>query len=115
MTLTHRGDALRLYRRVNGAVIAETVPFTPFMLVADAGLLDGVDGIVDVTKLEGSAAFRRLVRFRSWGDALAARDRCRERSGVAPGAPASPYRLLGDAVQQFLLLTGRTSFEGLGF
>jgi len=73
MALAPRGDAMRLYRRDNGAVTAETVPFTPFMLVADAGLLDGVDGVVDVTKLEGSAAFRRLVRFRSWSDALAAR------------------------------------------
>ena len=110
LALTPRGDTVRLYRRVNDALTAETVPFTPFLLVADAGLLDGLDGIVDVTKLEGAAAFRRLAIFRSWSDALAARDRCRERSGVAHGVPAAPYRLLGDAVQQFLLLTGRTSF-----
>jgi DNA polymerase elongation subunit (family B) len=106
---------MRLYRRVGGAVVGETLAFTPFLLAADDGLLDGLAGIVDVTKLEGSAAFRRLARFGAWTDALAARDRCRERSGVAHGAPAAPYRLLGDAVQQFLLLTGRTSFEGLGF
>ena len=115
VTLAPRGDAMRLYRRVAGEIVAESAPFTPFLLVGDAALVDGVDGIVDTQTLEGAAAFRRLVRFRCWSDALAARDRCRERSGVAPGAPAAPYRLLGDAVQQFLLLTGRTSFGGLGF
>lgn len=106
---------MRLYRRVDGAVVAETVPFTPFLLVTDRALPDGAAGIVETTGLEGSAAFRHLVRFRSWGEAVAGRDRCRERSGVPPSAPGAPYRLLGDPVQQFLLLTGRTSFGGLGF
>jgi DNA polymerase elongation subunit (family B) len=106
---------MRLYRRVAGAVIGESVPFTPFLLVNDLRLVDGAAGVVDSTALAGDAAFGRLVRFRAWSDALAARERCRERSGSAPGAPGAPYRLLGDPVQQFLLLTGRTSFEGLGF
>lgn len=106
---------MRLYHRVNGAIVAETLPFTPFLLVGDLDLPAGVDGVVGETMLEGAAAFRRLVRLQSWGHALGARDRCRERSGVAPGAPGAPYRLLGDPVQQFLLLTGRTSFGGLGF
>ena len=106
---------MRLYRRVDGTVIAESAPFTPFLLARDTALVDGADGIVETTRLDGDAAFRWFVRFRSWGDALAARDRCRERSGLAPGAPGAPYRFLGDSVQQFLLLTGRTSFAGLGF
>jgi DNA polymerase I len=115
LALAGRGDAMRLYRRVRDRVVAETVPFTPFVLVRDADLLEGAGGVVETTVLEGSAAFSRLVRFRSWGDAIAARDRCRERSGVPPGAPGAPYRIIGDPVQQFLLLTGRTSFGGLGF
>jgi DNA polymerase elongation subunit (family B) len=106
---------MRLYRRVNGAVTAETVPFTPFLLVGDAGLLDGAAGSIDIAELDGPGAFRRLVRFKTWNDALAARDRCRERSGIPHGVPGAPYRLIGDAVQQFLLVTGRTSFGGLGF
>jgi len=110
-----RGDTMRLYRRVDGAVVAESVPFTPFLLAGDAGLVDGAEGIVDTTRLDGTAAFRWFVKFRSWSDALAARDRCRERSGLAPSAPGAPYRFLGDSVQQFLLLTGRTSFAGLAF
>ena len=115
MALAGRGDAVRLYHRVNGAIVAETAPFSPFLLAGDVDLSAGNDGIVGETALEGAAAFRRLVRFQSWSHALAARDRCRERSGLASGAPGAPYRLLGDPVQQFLLLTGRTSFGGLGF
>jgi DNA polymerase, archaea type len=110
-----RGDTMRLYRRVDGAIVAESAPFTPFLLARDGALVDGADGIVETTRLDGDAAFRWFVRFRNWGDAVAARDRCRERSGLAPGAPGAPYRFLGDSVQQFLLLTGRTSFAGLGF
>jgi DNA polymerase, archaea type len=115
VALGARGDSMRLYRRLNGTLVAETAPFTPFLLLGDASLIEGADGVVDTTTLEGEAAFRWLVRFRSWSDALAARDRCRERSGLAAGAPGARYRFLGDSVQQFLLFTGRTSFAGLGF
>jgi DNA polymerase elongation subunit (family B) len=115
VALAGRGDTVRLYHRVNDGIVTETLPFTPFLLLGDVGLSQGIDGVVDETLLDGAAAFRRLVRFRSWSHALAARDRCRERSGLAQGAPGVPYRLLGDPVQQFLLLTGRTSFSGLGF
>lgn len=115
VALAGRGDAMRLYRRVDGAVVAETVPFTPFMLFSDVDLLVDLGGVVESTTLEGRAAFRHFVRLRSWSDALAARERCRVRTGTAPSAPGAPYRLIGDPVQQFLLLTGRTSFGGLGF
>jgi DNA polymerase elongation subunit (family B) len=109
------GETMRIYRRVDGAIVAESVPFTPFLLAADLALVDGAGGVLESRRLEGTAAFRWLVSLRSWSDALAARDRCRERSGLSPGAPGAPYRFLGDSVQQFLLLTGRTSFAGLGF
>jgi DNA polymerase I len=121
-TLTGHGDAMRLYYRLPAAarqspagVSTETVPFTPFLLVADRGLLDDAPGLVGITSLEGTAAFRWLARFRNWSAALAARDHCRERSGRPPGAPDVGYRLIGDPVQQFLMVTGRTSFGGLGF
>jgi DNA polymerase, archaea type len=115
VALEPRGDRVRLYRRVDGRVTAESAPFTPFLLTADAALVDGAGGLMEVRRLDGDAAFRWLARFQTWGEAVAARDRCRERSGLASGAPGAPYRFLGDAVQQFLLLTGRTSFAGLGF
>ncbi len=106
---------MRLYRRTGEGIVAETVPFTPFMLVTDGDLLDGIAGVIGVTTLDGPAALRRLARFRTWGDALAARDRCRERSGHPGGSPQAPYYFIADPAQQFLLSTGRTSFGGFGF
>ncbi len=106
---------MRLYRRHGDAIVAETVPFTPFLLLIDGDLVDGVSGLVEVATLDGPGAFRRLARFRTWSDVLGARDRCRERSGPMAGPPQAPYRFIGDPVQQFLLLTGRTSFGGLAF
>src|SRR6266542_1865644 len=106
---------MRLYRRMGEGIVAETVPFTPFMLVTDGDLLDGIAGVIGVTTLDGPAALRRLARFRTWGDALAARDRCRERSGHPGGSPQAPYYFIADPAQQFLLSTGRTSFGGFGF
>ena len=113
--LAPSGDAMRLYRREGDTTVAETVPFTPFLLLTDGDLVAGAAGLGDVTTLEGPGAFRRLARFRRWNDVLAARDRCRERAGPTAGSPQAPYRFIGDSVQQFLLLTGRTSFGGLGF
>lgn len=111
--LAGAGDALRLYRREGARLVAETVPFEPFLLAADATLVRNGHGLAALTELEGAGALRWLARYASWRDALAARDRCRERSGSPPGAPSAPYRFLPDPVHQYLLSTGRTSFGGM--
>ena len=113
--LAGRGDAMRLYRREGDTILTETVPFTPFLLASDGALLAGLAGLVERATLAGDGVFRHLARFRSWSDALAARDACRDRSGAVPGAPQAPYRFIPDPTQQFLLATGRTSFGGLAF
>jgi DNA polymerase elongation subunit (family B) len=54
----------------------------------------------------------------SWSAALAARDRCRERAAqraAAADSTSALWHFVGDPVQQYLLLTGRTSFGGLRF
>jgi DNA polymerase elongation subunit (family B) len=106
---------MRLWRRRDGATGVEVVPFSPFLLVADAGLVGDAPGLVTLERLTGPAALGWLARFRSWAHALAARDLGRERSGLPANAPAAPYRFLPDPVHQYLLLSGRTSFGGLGF
>jgi DNA polymerase elongation subunit (family B) len=93
----------------------ETASFSPFLLAADAELLREGPGLVALNELAGSGALRWIARYRSWGGALAARDRCRERSGQLAFAPGAPYRFFPDPVHQYLLLTGRTSFGGLTF
>jgi DNA polymerase I len=108
------GDAIRVHRRAGGGVSVEVVPFSPFLLVADPSLL-GEAPRASLARLDGGGALGWLVRFARWGDALAARDVCRERSGRAPGAADAPWHFVPDPVAQHLLLSGRTSFGGLRF
>ncbi len=97
---------MRLYRREGATTVSERVPFSPFLLVAERAHVVGTRGVVDVAELDGPGPLRYLVRFASWSDALAARDRCRA---------MPPFAFPADPAQQFLLATGRTSFGGLVF
>ena len=108
------GRSVRVYRREGDQVRVHTEPFAPFALVGDPALLDEAAGVTSVTRLGGRGALAWIARFRSWSDALAARDRWRERVAPAPGA-AAPWLFLADAVHQYLLLSGRTSFKDLRF
>ncbi|HXH84238.1 MAG TPA: DNA polymerase domain-containing protein, partial [Candidatus Tectomicrobia bacterium] len=98
-----------------GTTVLERVPFSPFLLAADAALLDDLPGLVAREALDGPGALRWLARFDTWGSALAARDACRERTGQWAAAPDAPFRFLPDPVHQYLLLTGRRLFLGLRF
>jgi len=108
-------DRIRVYRRQDGRLVSHTEPFSPFLLLADPDLLKTWKGEVEVTPLDGPGTYRWLARFPSWALAGKARDHCQKTAGKGSTAPDAPYRFLNDAVQQFLLLTGKTSFLGLGF
>ncbi len=113
--LVEGGEAIRLWRRVDGATRVEAVAFSPFLLVGDADLVAGAPGLVTLDRLDGAGELQWLARFGSWAHALTARDRCRDQSGHHPTAPEAPYRFLPDPVHQYLLLSGRTSFGDLDF
>ena len=113
--LADGGRAIRLYRRVGGRTVTEIAPFSPFLLLAERDLLKDAPGLLAVDELDGPGALRWRARFASWADALGARDRCRDHSGQPSNVPGAPYLFLGDAVHQYLLQSGRTSFGGLGF
>jgi DNA polymerase elongation subunit (family B) len=91
------------------------VPFAPFLLVNDPALVADAPGLLGVEPLAGSGALRWRARFASWAEALGGRDRSRDRSGMSPDATGVPYRFLSDPVQQYLLVSGRTSFRGMRF
>jgi DNA polymerase, archaea type len=103
-----------LWLRDGPELRVETAAFTPFLLTAEAGLVSAAPGLISLSELDGAGALRWLARFSAWGEALAARDRCRDASGAAAGSGA-PYRFLPDPIHQYLLLTGRTSFGGMRF
>ena len=103
-----------MYRRVGETTIAERVPFTPFLLAADAALVRDAQGLLTLERLYGGAELGWLGTFGSWADALGARERCRERSG-SPTAAGAPYLFPGDASHAYLMQSGRTSFGGMRF
>ena len=104
-----------MWRRHGATTVAEVVPFAPFLLLADPALTAGAPGGMAVEPLAGAGALRWRARLASWADALAARELCRQRSGLAPDLPAAPYRFVPDPVQQYLMVSGRTSFGGMRF
>jgi DNA polymerase, archaea type len=112
-SLADDGRAIRLWLRDGAAIRVETAAFTPFLLTADAGLASEAPGLIALRELDGAGALHWLARFSAWGEALGARDRCRDASGAA--GPGAPYRFLPDPVHQYLLLTGRTSFGAMRF
>lgn len=106
---------VRIFSRKDGQTVSATEPFAPFLLLADPDLLKSLKGESEVTPLDGPGHSRWLARFPSWALAMKGRDHCQKTSGKNPSAPDAPYRFLNDAVHQFLLLTGKTSFMGLAF
>jgi len=113
--LADGGRGIRAWQRDGAATRSVVVPFTPFLLLVDPALVDGTTGLLGIDALAGSGALRWRARFASWPDALAARDRCRQRCAVGADAASAPYRFLSDPVQQYLLASGRTSFGGMRF
>jgi len=109
------GDRIRIFSRQDGRTVSATEPFAPFLLLADPDLLKGFKGESEVSPLDGPGHYRWLARFPSWALAGKGREHCHKTSGDNPSAPDAPYRFFNDAVHQFLLLTGKTSFLGLAF
>jgi len=108
-------DKIRVYRRQEGRVVSHAEPFSPFLLLADPDLLKTWKSEAEITPLDGPGTCRWLAHFPSWALAGKARDHCQKVSGRGSTAPDAPYRFFNDAVLQFLLLTGKTSFLGLAF
>ncbi|HET8575872.1 MAG TPA: DNA polymerase domain-containing protein [Methylomirabilota bacterium] len=105
--------SVKVWARRDGQTVVVEEPFKPFLLLADPDLLKGFKGEAALTPLEGEGTFRWLAECPAWAQALKARDHCQRAWGKSSGAPDAPYRFLNDAVHQFLLRTGKTSFLGM--
>ncbi|MFQ5829516.1 MAG: DNA polymerase domain-containing protein [Candidatus Methylomirabilia bacterium] len=108
-------DRIRVFTRHASQTGSALEPFSPFLLLSDPDLLKGLKGEHEMMPLEGLGCYRWLARFPSWAAAVRGRDHCQKTTKKSPTTPDAPYRFLNDAVQQFLLLTGKTSFLGLTF
>ena len=106
---------MRLFQRRNEALETADVPFTPFILVKDGGLLDGFKRPFTVEALSPGNDLDHLVLFESWRDCLKARTHLQGVTGESPSSGRAPYLFISDPVQQFLVLTGKTFFKGMPF
>jgi DNA polymerase elongation subunit (family B) len=100
------GDSeITVYRRFDDRLTTETHPFQPFLWLPEQVYLQGFDRKVEYVPLEGNGAFKFLAKFPSWGDFQQARKFL---------GPAAQFAV-NDPVQQYLMMTGRTSFKGTRF
>jgi DNA polymerase, archaea type len=108
-------DKVKIFRREDGKTASDTVPFRPFMLLADDGALKGWRGEAEVEKLAGPGDFNTLALFPNLNQLEQAKFHIQKKPGKAPSASDAPYWHFSDPLQQFLLLSGKTHFLGMTF
>jgi len=106
---------VRIFSKNNGQVTSTLSPFTPFLFLADTGLLTNFPGDVEIEALHGENFFRYLVRVPGLADLQKARQYLQRITGKNPTAPDAPYFYVSDPVQQYLILSGQTHFLEMGF
>lgn len=109
------GKKMRLFIRRGLNLETHDEPFTPFLLLESAELLDGFNCSFEIQRLSSENAFQYLALFRSWRDCLNARDHLRRTTKQSPSSSDAPYLFLSDPVHQYLLLTGKTLFKNLAY
>ncbi len=106
---------VEIFRRIEGKLVRERRPLKLFALLADPTMLNGLRAPFKVEPLQGDFCLRWLATF-DRADALEmARRHLRKVTGKSPGTTESPYLVLTDPVEQYLILTGATFFTGLEF
>ncbi len=108
-------DKVKIFRREDGKTASDTVPFRPFMLLADDGALKGWRGEAELEKLAGPGDFNTLALFPNLNQLEQAKFHIQKKPGKAPSASDAPYWHFSDPLQQFLLLSGKTHFLGMTF
>jgi len=108
-------NEVELFRRCDGELRRERRPLELFALVADNDLLKGLRVSQRTLQLQGDFPLRFLLRFDSLDALDGARRHLRRVTGKAAGAPDASYLILGDPVEQYLMLSGITCFMGMQF
>ncbi len=108
-------NQVRVFSKKNGQVTSTLSVFTPFLLVADTGLLTNFPGEIEFEALQGEGFFRYLARFPGLAELQKARQYLQRVSGRASTAADAPYFYVSDPIQQYLLLSGQTHFLEMHF
>ncbi len=108
-------NQVEVFKRIDGRLTRERRPLRLFTLGASRSLFTGLRAPHQLTELAGDFRFRYLAEFNSTDGLEAARLHLRNVTGKAPAAPDAPYLILTDPIEQYLMLTGSTSFMQMQF
>ncbi len=109
------GRAALFIREESGSVVRRDVPFKPFLLLRDPGLLNGLGGEFSTERLEGPHPFGWRAVFPDSYLYERALKHLKSSTGFSPSSPNAPYKLLGDLCQQALVSNRIRLFRGMGF
>ncbi len=99
----------------DGRLSQETKKFRPFIWVEEPTLLDDLKVDYETVELEGDAPLRWIATFGSMDDFKTASKYLRDKTGSNPSDRKAPYHLINNAIQQYLMWTGKTLFKGMNF
>jgi DNA polymerase I len=106
---------MRLFIREGADIHTKDEVFTPLLLLENEALIQGFKKPYRIERLSSSNEYKFLILFEAWEECRKARNFLQSRTGQSSSSPQAPYLFLSDPVHQFLLLTGKTLFKGLGF
>lgn len=109
-----KSDEMALFVRDEGTTKRLTETFRPFV-VAEKAVLEGCAVPFESKPLHGDGELNLLATFDTWKDYQKAVKWLAKSTGATQSAPDAPYLGLNDPVNQFLAISGRTLFKGMGF
>lgn len=110
--------SLRIYRRIDGTVVAESVAFHPWLALADPSPVVGETALTSAP-LTGEEALRTLVRFERWPQAWDAIQKVlsveseRRRQRISSFLDLPGILFLSDPAEQWLAASDASFFTGL--
>jgi hypothetical protein len=110
--------SLRIYRRTGRTVVAESVPFQPWLALADPSLLER-ESAGTASSLTGEGELRTLIRFERWPQAWDAIQKIlsleseRRRQRISSYLELPGLLFLPDPAEQWLTASGESFFSGL--
>jgi DNA polymerase, archaea type len=108
-------NEVEILKRRKGELSCERRPLKLFALLAERGILQGLRAPYRIAELQGDFPLRFIAHFDSLEVLDAVRRHLRRVTAKAPGAPDAPYLILGDPVEQHLMLSRTTYFIGMQF
>ncbi len=113
--------AVRVYRRVNGALISEDDEFFPFFFLSEERLIGGFPKKHWIKKLAGPNFYQYVCAFSRWSDMWEAVHYVVDQYNQSTDRKIQSYSdldvlyLKPDPVTQYLMQSGRTLFKGMEF